>query len=95
MDDIMPAQFDELFDNYIHVTQRLERSACPTFDNMMMYLHAMEYFRCILNERLYSKASQDFLKLLHETGIDYQGYRFWFDDVHQLRVNQVPKPVSD
>ncbi len=23
MDNIMPAQFDELFDNYIHVTQRL------------------------------------------------------------------------
>ena len=90
MDDIMPAQFDELFDNYIHETLRLERSVCPTFDNMMMHLHAMEYFRCILNERLYSKASQDFLKLLHETGIDYQGYRFWLDDAHQLCVNKAP-----
>ena len=90
MHKIIPTQIDKLFDNYILIAQRLERSVCPSFENMMMHLDAMVHFRCVLNERLLENGPDSLLHLLHETGIDYQGYRFWLDDAHQLCVNKAP-----
>ena len=86
----IPAHIGELFDNYIHIVLRLERSVCPCFEDMMMHLDAMSYFRTALNNSLLENGPDSLLHLLHETGIDYQGYRFWLDDAHQLCVNKAP-----
>ncbi|MEZ9292447.1 hypothetical protein AB4251_18130 [Vibrio lentus] len=90
----IPIGFYELFDNYIHQVQALEHQVCPTIQTLIMHLKAMEYFRRILNERLYTKASGELLRVLYDTGIDYRGCRFWLTDTRQLRVNRVPVVVE-
>lgn len=62
MHKIIPTQLDKLFDNYILIAQRLERSVCPSFENMMMHLDAMVHFRCVLNERLLENGPDSLLQ---------------------------------